>query len=43
MAQPNAQAHHETFPLKHIVGYMISLVLTVIAFWMALGLHLFSQ
>ena len=32
--------HHETFPWKHIVGYIISLVLTALAFGTALRLHL---
>ncbi|QSO46907.1 cytochrome aa3 quinol oxidase subunit IV [Alicyclobacillus mengziensis] len=49
MSQPSAEAHkqplsqnhhHETFPWKHIIGYIISLVLTVLAFGAALKLHL---
>lgn len=40
MAQIDAQAHHhETFPWKHIIGYLLSLILTAIAFWVALQLH----
>lgn len=39
MAQPSVQTHHETFPWKHIVGYLLSLLLTVIAFLIALRLH----
>jgi cytochrome aa3 quinol oxidase subunit IV len=32
--------HHETFPWKHIIGYVLSLILTILAFWIALKLHL---
>ncbi|WDL99511.1 cytochrome aa3 quinol oxidase subunit IV [Alicyclobacillus sp. ALC3] len=31
--------HHEGFPWKHIIGYLLSLVLTAIAFWVSLVLH----
>lgn len=43
MAQPQLQTQHTTnhpFPWKHIIGYALSLVLTVLAFWIALELHL---
>ena len=33
-------SHHESFPWKHIVGYLLSLILTVIDFWISLKLHL---
>ncbi|ANB59060.1 cytochrome aa3 quinol oxidase, subunit IV [Anoxybacillus sp. B7M1] len=32
-----ANHHHETFPWKHIVGFILSLVLTFIALWVALS------
>jgi cytochrome aa3-600 menaquinol oxidase subunit IV len=38
MAQPTANSHgHETFPWKHIIGYILSLILTAAAFWLVLG------
>jgi len=43
MAEPHVQTQpgmHGSFPWKHVIGYLISLVLTVIAFWIALGMHL---
>ncbi|WP_027408094.1 cytochrome aa3 quinol oxidase subunit IV [Anoxybacteroides tepidamans] len=30
-----ANHHHETFPWKHIVGFILSLVLTFAALWIA--------
>lgn len=40
MAQPSVQAHQETFPWKHIIGYVLSLVLSFAAFWLALAMHM---
>ncbi len=41
MAQPTPQAHgHETFPWKHIIGYILSLILTAAAFWLVLGTNI---
>ncbi|GMA51166.1 hypothetical protein GCM10025857_25230 [Alicyclobacillus contaminans] len=34
------QFHEEAFPWKHIIGYVLSLVLTGAALWCALGYHL---
>ncbi|MCF8567193.1 cytochrome aa3 quinol oxidase subunit IV [Alicyclobacillus tolerans] len=31
---------HEGFPWKHVVGFILSLVLTAIAFWFVLSSHL---
>lgn len=44
MTQSNANAnthggHNETFPWKHIIGYLISLILTAVAFWASLVMH----
>jgi cytochrome aa3-600 menaquinol oxidase subunit IV len=32
-----ANHHHETFPWKHIVGFILSLLLTFAALWVALS------
>lgn len=39
MAQPSIPVHQEKFPWKHIIGYALSLVLTLIAFLIALVFH----
>jgi cytochrome aa3-600 menaquinol oxidase subunit 4 len=31
-----ANGHHESFPWKHIIGFILSLVLTFAALWVAL-------
>lgn len=44
MAQSTATAHgHESFPWKHIIGYILSLILTAAAFYLALEMHLSSS
>jgi cytochrome aa3-600 menaquinol oxidase subunit IV len=32
-----ANGHHESFPWKHIIGFILSLVLTFAALWVALS------
>ncbi|MGG3006803.1 UNVERIFIED_ORG: cytochrome aa3 quinol oxidase subunit 4 [Anoxybacillus amylolyticus] len=32
-----ANGHHESFPWKHIIGFLLSLVLTFAALWVALS------
>ncbi|BDG49189.1 cytochrome aa3 quinol oxidase subunit IV [Parageobacillus sp. KH3-4] len=32
-----ANHHHETFPWKHVVGFILSLLLTFAALWVALS------
>lgn len=38
----HVHAHHETFPWKHIIGFLLSLVLTAGALWFVLSAHLTS-
>lgn len=39
MVESGAQTHHESFPWKHIIGYLLSLLLTATAFVATLRLH----
>jgi cytochrome aa3-600 menaquinol oxidase subunit 4 len=39
----HGQHHQETFPWKHIIGFLLSLVLTFGSLWFVLGSHLPSQ
>jgi cytochrome aa3 quinol oxidase subunit IV len=39
-AGPVLQLHEEKFPWKHIIGYVLSLVMTALALWLALGHHM---
>lgn len=32
--------HHDGFPWSHVIGFVLSIVLTVIALWIALSLNL---
>jgi cytochrome aa3-600 menaquinol oxidase subunit 4 len=32
--------HHEGFPWKHVIGYILSIILTVVAFWFVLSTNM---
>lgn len=41
--QPNqnqANSHYSGFPWKHVIGFALSIVLTLLALWVALGTNL---
>jgi cytochrome aa3 quinol oxidase subunit IV len=37
MSNTPQQVHHERFPWMHIIGYVLSIVLTAVAFWLVLA------
>ena len=39
----HSSAEHEHFPWKHVVGFILSIVLTILAFWIAIGAEIGSS
>ncbi|QQE81064.1 cytochrome aa3 quinol oxidase subunit IV [Alicyclobacillus sp. SO9] len=41
-ANPNTNVHqgHDGFPWKHVIGYILSIILTALAFWFVLSVHM---
>lgn len=40
VVETNESFHVETFPWKHIIGFILSLILTGATLWLALGHHM---
>lgn len=40
MTNTHVQHEHEGFPWKHVIGYILSIVLTAVAFWFVLSVHM---
>lgn len=40
MSHVQAKREHEGFPWKHVIGFILSLVFTAMAFWFVLSAHL---
>lgn len=40
MSSAQANREHEGFPWKHVIGFILSLLFTAVAFWFVLSTHL---